>query len=134
MAQVGGAELKHRCFLGAESCPLCTQGLGSIPPPFSSILCFSGPRPVPFPCVVLSAVQPPRASPRPHSARGRSPQREGSSRALGRASAFCENRNSGAGEPGLGSNFQSRNRLYYLPLNLLLTKEPSSSPGAREGW
>lgn len=42
-----------------------------------------------------------------------------------RASAFCENRNSGDGELGLGSNFQSRNRLYYLLLNLLLTEEPS---------
>lgn len=42
-----------------------------------------------------------------------------------KASAFRENRNSGAGELGLGSNFRSRNRLYYLLLNLLLTEEPS---------
>lgn len=41
-----------------------------------------------------------------------------------RPPAFCANRNPGAGELGLGSNSQSRNRLYLL-LNLLLTQEPS---------
>lgn len=42
-----------------------------------------------------------------------------------RAWAFCENRNSGAGELGLGSSFQSRKRPYYLLLNLVLTAEAS---------
>lgn len=42
-----------------------------------------------------------------------------------RAWAFCENRNSGAEEIGLGSSFQSRNRPYYLLLNLVLTAELS---------
>lgn len=50
-----------------------------------------------------------------------------------RALAFCENRNSGAGELGLGSNFQSRYRLYYLLLNLLLAEEPSPRSEAKEG-